>query len=225
MTKMVNSFLLVLATIPGVNIPVSILQGMSIAASQRKIEQFEQALRYEVNLLNQKIEAGNLRLDHEYVRSESFTANVMQALRAAEIAESEDKLRFIARALAGCALSFPPPTLDRFQTMRIIEGLSDRELKVFVDYFQLLDPIDPYADAFPVDSQVTVAGLTRQEFLAALLGLQQLGLLTTENVMGRDGDRMINTPQLQSGGNGKAWALTALARQVATLSRVGFEEL
>ena len=223
MTQSLERLLPVLATIPGVNIPVSILQGIYIAASQRKIEQFEQALRYEIGLLNQKIEAGNLKLDHEYVRSEAFTANVMQALRAAEIAESEDKLRFIARALAGCSLSFLPPTLDKVQTMRIIEGMSDRELKVFVDYFQLLDPIDPYTDAFPVDSAVTVAGLTRQEFLAALLGLQQLGLLTREDVMGRDGEWMINTPLQQ--GSGKAWKLTALARQVATLSQVGFEEL
>jgi hypothetical protein len=217
MTQNLERLLPVLATIPGVNIPVAFFQGIYIAASQRKIEQFEQALRYEVGLLNQKIEAGNLRLDHEYVKSESFTANVMQALRAAEIAESEDKLRFIARALSGCALSFPPPTLDKFQTMRIIEGMSDRELKVFVDYFQLLDPIDPYEDAFPVDSQVTVAELTRQEFLAALLGLQQLGLLSKEAVPSRD--------EWTDSGSGLAWKLTALARQVATLSRVGFEEL
>ena len=222
MTQHLERLLPVLATIPGVNIPVSILQGVYIAASQRKIEQFEQALRYEVGLLNQKIEAGKLRLDHEYVKSESFTANVMQALRAAEIAESEDKLRFIARALAGCSLSFPPPTLDKFQTMRIIEGMSDRELKVFVDYFQLLDPIDPYMDAVPVDSQVTVAGLTRQEFVAALQGLQQLGLLTTGKPIRKDGDWSPSSPAKQ--GDGVAWTLTSLARQVATLSRVGLEE-
>jgi hypothetical protein len=208
----------VLSTIPGVDIPASFLQGAYIAASQRKIEQLEQALQYEVGLLNQKIEAGKLRLDHEYVKSESFTANVMQALRAAEIAESKDKLRFIARALAGCALSFPPPTLDKFQSMRIIEGMSDRELKVFVEYFQLLDPIDPYADAFPVDSGVTVAGLTRQEFQASLLGLRQLGLLTQETVAVKPDPWTDQTAPAQT------WKLTALARQVATLSRVGFEE-
>lgn len=203
----------VLATIPGVNIPASILQGVSIAASQRKLEQFEQALRYEVGLLNQNIEAGHLRLDHGYVKSEAFTANVMQALRAAEIAESEAKLRFIARALAGCSLSFPPPSLDKFQSLRIIEGMSGRELQVFVDCFQLLDPVDPYSDAFPVESAVTMAGLTRQEFLAALLGLQQLGLFSQEAAPIRDG--------WTDSGPGLAWKLTVLARQVATLSRVG----
>jgi hypothetical protein len=206
-----------LSTIPGVNIPVTVLQGVYIAASQRKIEQFEQALKYEIDLLNQKLTAGNLRLDHEYVKSESFTANVMQALRAAELAETENKLRFIARALAGCALSFPPPTLDKFQTMRIIEGMSDRELRVFVEYFGLLDPIDPYADRFPVDSAVTVAGLTRQEFQAALLGLAQLGLLAKE----------VGPPDLWTDRPApvQVWKLTVLARQVAALSRVGFEEL
>ena len=115
MTQSLERLLPLLATIPGVNIPVTLLQGVYIAASQRKIEQLEQALRYEVGLLNQKIEAGRLRLDHDYVKSEAFTANVMQALRAAELAETENKLRFIARALAGCALNFPPPTLDRFR--------------------------------------------------------------------------------------------------------------
>lgn len=218
MNQHLERLLPVLSTIPGVNIPVSFLQGIYIAASQRKIEQFELVLRSEIGLLNQKIEVGKLRLDHEYVKSESFTANVMQALRAAEVAETENKLRFIARALAGCALAFPPPTLDRFQTMRIIEGMSDRELKVFVDYFGLLDPVDPYSDTFPADSIATVAGLTRQEFAAALLGLGQLGLLTRETVAAPP------DPWNDRPATAQAWSLTALARQVATLSRVGFEE-
>ena len=223
MSQQLERLLPILSTIPGVNIPATILQGVYIAASQRKIEQLEGALHYEVGLLNQKIMAGTLVLDEEYVKSESFTANVMQAVRAAEIAETNHKLHFIARALAGCALSFPRPQPDKFQTMRMIEGLSDRELRVFVESFRLLDPIDPYTDSFPVDSQVTVAGLTRQEFLAALLGLEQLGLLSTERLIGNDGDWMNITPAQQ--GFGVAWKLTALARQVATLSRVGFEDV
>ena len=223
MSQHLERLLPILSTIPGVNIPATILQGVYIAASQRKIEELEGALQYEVGLLNQKIMAGKLVLDSEYVKSESFTANVMQAVRAAEIAETNHKLHFIARALAGCSLSFPRPQPDKFQTMRMIEGLSDRELRVFVASFQLLDPIDPYTDSFPVDSQVTVAGLTRQEFLAALLGLEQLGLLSTERLIGNDGDWMNITPAQQ--GFGVAWKLTALARQVATLSRVGFEDV
>ncbi|WP_407540068.1 hypothetical protein Q0M94_01320 [Deinococcus radiomollis] len=222
MIQHLERLLPLLSTIPGVNIPVTFLQGVYIAASQRKIEQLEQALRYEVGLLNQKIEAGKLRLDHEYVKSEAFTANVMQALRAAELAETEHKLRFIARALAGCALSFPPPTLDRFQTMRIVEGMSDRELRVFTEYFQLLDPIDPYSDRIPNDSQISVPGFTRQEFIAALLGLQQLGMLSKEQLTDRDGD-WVSTPY--QSGPGFAWKLTALARQVATLSQIGPEEI
>ncbi len=219
MISSLERLLPVLATIPGVNIPATFLQGVYIAASQRKIEQFEQALKYEVGLLNQTLETGNLHLDHEYVKSESFTANVMQALRAAELAETENKLRFIARALTGCALAFPPPRLDRFQTMRIVEGMSDRELRVFTGYFELLDPIDPYSDAFPADSPATVAGLTRQEFQAALLGLGQLGLLTRETGAVQP-DAWNDQPAPT-----QVWKLTALARQVATLSRVGFEEL
>ncbi|CAM3740524.1 hypothetical protein DESA109040_20980 [Deinococcus saxicola] len=141
-------------------------------------------------------------VDHAYLRSDAFRANVVQAVRAAEVAESEAKLRFIARALAGCLLNFPPPALDKFQTLRIIGELSERETHVFVGLFDLLDPIEPFEDRIPISGNATVAGLTRQEFAAALLGLGQLGVLV------RDGE---------------SWKLTALARQVATLCRVGGE--
>ncbi len=215
MSQSLERLLPILSSIPGVNIPASFLQSVYIAASQRKIEQFGQALTSEVKVLNQNLEAQSLRLDHGYVKSEGFTANVMQALRAAELAETETKLRFIARALAGCSLVFPPPTLDKFQTMRIVEGMSDRELRVFVAYFGLLDPIDPYSDAFPADSSATVAGLTRQEFTAALLGLGQLGLLIKETVAAQP------DPWTDRPASAQSWKLTVLARQVASLSRVG----
>ncbi|AWN23867.1 hypothetical protein DKM44_12040 [Deinococcus irradiatisoli] len=221
MNAQLERLLPILSTIPGVNLPVTMLQGVFIAASQRKIEQLESALRYEVGLLNQKIMAGQLLLDREYVRSESFTANVMQAMRAAEIAESDHKLQFIARALAGCSLSFPRPEPDKFQTMRIVEAMSDRELRVFVAYFQLLDPVDPYSDAIPTDAQLSLPPLSRQEVVAALLGLQQLGVISKENLTGRDGEWK-DAPHLP--GQGFAWKLTGLARQVATLGRLGLEE-
>lgn len=48
------------------------------------------------------------RVDVAYVRSAAFRANVIQANRAAEIAESDGKLALIARALAGCARLHPP---------------------------------------------------------------------------------------------------------------------
>jgi hypothetical protein len=220
-SKQLERVLPILTTIPGVNIPPTLLQGLYIAASQRKMEQFEGALRYEVNLLNRKIEAGKLVLDREYIKSEAFAANVIQALRAAEVAESEDKLHFIARALAGCSLSFPSPRLDRFQTLRIIEGMSDREMTVFVAYFQILDPINPYEDFIPVDTQVSVAGLTRQEFVSALLGLEQLGLLSKENVTDREADWR---EMPSRSGSGFAWKLTSLARQVAHLSQLGGQD-
>lgn len=141
-------------------------------------------------------------VDGVYLRSDAFRANVVQAVRAAEVAESEAKLRFIARALAGCLLNFPPPAPDRFQTLRIVGELSDRETHVFVGLFDLLDPLEPFEDSLPASTAATVAGLSRQEFAAALLGLGQLGVLAR--------------------GDG-GWKLTALARQVATLCRIGGE--
>ena len=101
--------------------------------------------------------------------------------------------------------------------MRMIEGLSDRELRVFVESFQLLDPIDPYQDLIPNDSQVPVQGLSRQEFVASLLGLEQLGLLSKETLTDRE-ERMGGHATYSDPGPGFAWKLTALARQVATHS-------
>jgi septum formation inhibitor MinC len=215
MTPSLSSLLPILAAIPGVSIPASFLQSVSIAATQRKIEQLEQMLRAEVAQLNEQIRTGQLLIDTEYVASDAFAANVMQALRAAELAETDTKLRFVARALAGCALSFPRPRLDKFQTLRIIEGLSDRELRVFAGLYDLLDPMDPYADTIPAGGALTLAGLTRQEFLAALLGLEQLGLLSKET----------QTTQDEWSTAGPGWKLTPLARQVALLGRVGPGEL
>lgn len=141
------------------------------------------------------------QIDHVYLRSEAFQANVVQAVRAAEVAESEDKLRLIARALAGCLLHFPPPSVDKFQTMRVIEGLSAREMTVLVGLFDVLDPIEPYADL--ISENVSLLGFSRQEGQAALLGLGQLGLV-----------------QKQEAG----WKLTPLARQVALLCRLEPQE-
>ena len=143
------------------------------------------------------------QVDHDYLRSEAFQANVVQAVRAAEIAESDGKLRLIARALSRCTLVFPAPAVDKFQTMRLIEALSLRELSVLGAVYGLLDPIDPYADAF---AAVPLAGLSRQETESALLGLAGLGLLRQAEDRTRQG-----------------WQLTPLARQVALLGRLSAE--
>lgn len=222
MSKQLERVLPILTTIPGVNIPATLLQGIYIAASQRKMEQFEGALRYEVSLLNRKIAAGKLILDREYVKSEAFAANVIQALRAAEIAESEDKLRFIARALVGCSLDFQPHKLDRFQSLRIIESMSDREMTVFVEYFKILDSIDPCRDLVPIDTQISVDGFSRQEFVSAVLGLEQLRILSNAVTTDHQGKWVLDTPH--HSGPGFAWRLTNLAHQVANLSRFGDDD-
>lgn len=209
----------VLQTLEPLGLPAAALQGWYAYANQNQAARLAKHLEHELNLVHQRL---STRVNHAYLRSDAFQANVVQAVRAAEVAESEDKLQFIARSLAGCILSFAPPQLDKFQTMRIIEGMSDRELRVFVEYFQILDPVDPYQDFIPIDTQVSITGLSRQEFVAALLGLEQLGLLTRENLSDREGE-WTDTPS--HSGPGFAWKLTALARQVATLSRLRGDEL
>ena len=138
-------------------------------------------------------------VDHAYLRSDAFRANVVQAVRAAEVADSDGKLRLIARALAGCLLVFPAPQVDKFQTMRVLEGVSEREFTVLLAVVGALDPLDPYADTLPAGARLP--GLSRDEAGAALLGLAQQGLLTLVN-------------------GGEAWRLSPLARQLVTLARL-----
>lgn len=154
-------------------------------------------------------------VDHAYLRSEAFQANVVQGVRAAEIAESDDKLRLIARALAGCTLVFPAPAVDKFQTMRLIEALSVRELTVLAGVFDLLDPIDPYADALPLESRSGLLGLSQGEWTAGLLGLAGLGLLSRETQEARVDEWTGAEIPVQ-----QVWKLTPLARQVALLTRM-----
>lgn len=214
MTQPLERLRPILTRIPGADLPVGALQSVFIAASQRTLMQLERALSDEIRLLNDRVAGGTVTLDHEYIQSQAFTANVMQALRAAEIAESERKLRFIACALTGCTVLFPAPQVDRFQTLRVIEGLSERELQAFAELYQRLDPINPYADALPARRIGSVPGFSHGEFGAALHGLQQLGLLTREH----------RTPQDPwSGQPGEpewAWTLTPLAQSVARLCRL-----
>ncbi|MFC4638910.1 hypothetical protein [Deinococcus hohokamensis] len=150
------------------------------------------------------------RADHDYLRSAAFQAHVVQALRAAEIAESEDKLRLIARALASCTLTQDRPRVDRFQTLRLIEAVSDRELRVLAEWLTL-DPAAPLEATLPVSRPLSVPGLSRQEVSAALLGLEHLGLLAQEEQP---------VPSWDTGAATRVWILTALAQQVAVLGRL-----
>lgn len=204
----------VLQTLEPLGLPSAALQGWYASANQKQAARLAKHLEHELRMVSQRLAQ---RVDHAYLRSDAFQANVVQAVRASEVAESDDKLRFIARALAGCTLSFPTPRVDKAQTLRIIEGLSDRELRVFIEYFNLLDPIDPYTSLIPVDTPVSVQGLSRQEFVTSLLGLQQLGLLSKETLTDRNGEGR-DTPA--HSGPGFAWKLTGLARQVAALGQL-----
>lgn len=186
-----------LHTLEPLGLPAT-FQGWYASASAGQAARLARHLEAEFAGLGQ-LYAG--QIDHAYLRSEAFQANVVQAVRAAEVAESEDKLRLIARALAGCLLHFPAPAVDKFQTMRVIEGLSARELAVLVGVFEVLDPIDPYGDLIPAG--VALPTFSRQEGQAALLGLGQLGL-----VQAQESD----------------WKLTPLARQVALLCRLEPQE-
>ncbi|ACO45138.1 hypothetical protein DEDE109153_17250 [Deinococcus deserti] len=198
----------VLQTLEPLGLPAGSLQGWYAYANQKQAARLAQHLKEEFGVILRTFPA---QVDHAYLRSDAFEANVVQAVRAAEVAESEDKLRFIARALASCTLSYVTPTIDRFQTLRLIEAVSDRELRVFVEYFRGLDPIDPFSGFLLVSTPFTVTGLSRQEASAALLGLEQLGLLAKEQVPSQDD--WAHPPDL-------AWTLTALARQVAVLGRL-----
>lgn len=138
--------------------------------------------------------------DTEYLRSAAFPAHVAQVLRAAEVAESDAKVELLARALAGCVRRPGMPRVDRTQTLRLLEALSDRELHVLAEVFEFLDPLNPFADTLPPSLPLPTLGLSRDEGEAALLGLGQLGLL-----------RRV----------AEGWQLTPLARSVLTLTGLG----
>ncbi|MFD1732122.1 hypothetical protein ACFSC4_15325 [Deinococcus malanensis] len=120
--------------------PEGALQGWYAYANQKQAARLAGHMKVELGLIHKTFPA---QVDHAYLRSDAFQANVVQAVRAAEVAESEDKLHFIARALASCTLAFAAPTVDRFQTLRLIEAISDRELRVFVEYFRGSTPSAP----------------------------------------------------------------------------------
>ncbi|RJF72366.1 hypothetical protein D3875_13220 [Deinococcus cavernae] len=185
-----------LRSLEALGLPAASLSGWFAYANAQQAQRLAGHFQHELALLAQE---GAAQVDHAYLRSDAFRANVVQAVRAAEVADSDGKLRLIARALAGCLLTFPAPQVDKFQTMRVLEGLSEREFGMLLAVVGALDPLDPYADILPAGARLP--GWSRDEAGAALLGLGQQGLL-----MGVNG--------------GEAWRLSPLARQLVTLARL-----
>ncbi|MFC4426924.1 hypothetical protein [Deinococcus navajonensis] len=200
-----------LRTLAPLGFPATTLHDWFALANMRRAARLAEHFQDELTQLRPALSA---QADHEYLRSAAFQAHVVQALRAAEIAESEDKLRLIARALATCILSLTSPRVDRSQTLRLIEAVSDRELRVLAELLLTLDPLAPFEGSRPVDRPLPVPGLSHQEVHAALLGLGQLGLLSQE-------ERPVHRWDTATA---SVWQLTPLAQQVAVLGRLtGFE--
>lgn len=177
MSDQIERLLPVLSLIPGVNIPAGFLQGIYVAASQRKMAQLEQALKYEISHLNQKVEAGKLKLDREYVRSEAFNANVVQALRGAEIADSQEKIQYIARALVGCSIYFEDIDVNKTICMRLIEQITYEEIDHIVSILK------DGRFSRDINSITGAAGFAETDETAHVTkGLFQLGLLEIANV-------------------------------------------
>lgn len=191
----------VLRSLEPLGLPPVSLSGWFAYANAQQAQKLAGHLQREFSLLAQEF-AG--QVDQAYLRSDAFRANVVQAVRAAEVAESGEKLRLIARALAGCTLAFATPQVDKFQTMRVLEGVSEREFSVLLAVVAALDPLDPYADTLPAGARLP--GLSRDEAGAALLGLAQQGFLTGVN-------------------GGEGWRLSPLARQLVTLARLDVQWL
>lgn len=203
----------VLRTLAPLGFPAAELPHWFAVANPRQAARLAGHFQEELVLLRPVLAT---QADHDYLRSAAFQAHVVQALRAAEIAESDDKLRLIARTLASCLLTQSSPRVDRFQTLRLIEAVSDRELRVLAELLLALDPLSPFEGALAVERPLPVSGLSRQEVTAALLGLGQLGLLAQEDQPVQSWETGPDTV--------KVWTLTSLARQVAVLGRLaGFQ--
>lgn len=147
--------------------------------SQRKTAQFEGAMRYEVQLLSQKIEAGRIHLDRNYIRSDAFQTNVIQAFQAAQTAEREEKVSYIARAFLGCSIDHGPININRVLCMRIIEQATYEELEYVLNKMK-----EGFTSFRETDYAMSNAFL--REISPTFQGLLQLGLITQNSAF--DGD-------------------------------------
>lgn len=175
MIQNLDQFLPILSTIPSFTITAALLQSASVAVSQRKLNQFEQALRYEIALLNQKIGAHKINIDKEYVTSEAFQANFIHALRAVETAQSEEKLRMIAAAFAGCAIESSLSESTKVICMRYVEQISVDEAVIISE---ILKSVNDHNESGVASKSKIFTDEEGDRYLYR--GLVQIGLLRDE---------------------------------------------
>ncbi|ULH15275.1 hypothetical protein MF271_15205 [Deinococcus sp. KNUC1210] len=142
---------------------------ISTASSLKKIKALEGAIKYNFDLLEMKCKQ---KVDYDYIYSEAFIANFVQAIRATEIAESERKIHFIAESLTGCTVKMPILDINRSQCMRIVEQITMEEL----DYLTSIMS-DVRFSRNPDGFRDFGAFVLTDQNEAVILGLAQLSLL------------------------------------------------
>jgi len=142
---------------------------ISAITSQRKISALETQIRYNFQLIDMKI---SQKIDYDYIKSDAFMANFVQAIRATETAESNEKIKIIAQALAGCTLKTSDSPINKALCMRIIDQITIDE----IDYLTSI-MLDDRWQRNPDSFRNFGAFIMTNENEGLVLGLSQLGLL------------------------------------------------
>ena len=168
------------------------------AMSQKKTKSLETYIKYNIELIEMKLFQ---KIDYPYINSDAFMTNFLQSTRAAEIAESDEKIKLIARAFAGCTLHSDS---NKALHMRIIDQITMDEanlLKEICKRFNNLSAENKFVD------EVTLNSIPKNRIPAACRGLFQLGLLEDEKI-----NLEIDDPQ-----NQRWWLPSILAQEVMSL--------
>ena len=171
---------------------------ISVVTSQRKINSLETYIRYNFQLIDMKL---SQKVDYDYVNSDAFMANFVQAVRAVEIAESDDKVKIIAQALAGCTLD---SKINRTICMRILDQITVEEAILLQEVVRKYEePVEKH----PLVDENSLTSIGTSRVRSVCRGLFQLGLLENEKI-GRWG-----------GGNSNErwWSPSVLAQEVIGL--------
>ena len=199
--NVIESLLPILSAVPGLNIFSGAGQTYFVLIAQKRMESIETSLRYEVNLLNQKLDAGKLKLDRDYISRGQFDAQFVQALRAYETAESNTKIGVVSRALISCLVTDYSGDFDKGQCMRLIGQMTERELEA-LSYIVTYSQRDVGKKTVSEEDILASESLAENSLTTPCHGLAQLGLIHNPTIGGWGG--------VENG----IWMPTVLARQV-----------
>lgn len=129
----------------------------------------EKHLKYNLELINMKLA---IKVNYEYIQSDEFMSLIAQSIHSSQLAESERKIEYIARSLAGCMLNFEGKEINRVICTRIMSQITLKEMDFIIDIIK-----DGRFIRKMEDSSSSVPFVETPENTILVRGLVQLGLL------------------------------------------------